>query len=94
MQDGTCDVPRRLSAYWFVWLGSTNLQLHYLHSLVIFYRCHLNQLVTVKSDFFFLVPRMWAIIGYRADAANKRIWADEILHVCEVSMMCLPDLPS
>ena len=58
-----------------------------------FYRCHLHQLVTVKSDFF-LVPRMWAIIGYRADATNKRKWADEKLHVCEVSMMCLPDLPS
>ena len=58
-----------------------------------FYRCHLHQLVTVKSDFF-LVPRMWAIIGYRADATNKWIWADEKLHVCEVSTTCLPDLPS
>ena len=50
-----------------------------------FYRCHLHQLVTV--------PRKWAIIGYRADATNKRIWADEKLEVCEVSTTCLPDPP-
>ena len=33
VQDGTCDVPRRLCILF--WLESTNLQLLYLHSLVI-----------------------------------------------------------
>ena len=50
-----------------------------------FYRCHLHQLVTVKPDFF-LVPKKSAIIRYRADATNERKWANEKLHVCEVSM--------
>ena len=39
------------------------------------------------------VPRNWAIIGYRADATDQRIWADEKLHVCEIATTCLPDPP-
>ena len=56
------------------------------------YRFHLYQLVTVKARLS-LVPRKWAIIEYRADAAHKRIWADEKLHVCEITTTCLPDPP-
>ena len=33
------------------------------------------------------------MIGYRADATNKWVAADEKLHVCDVST-CLPDPPS
>ena len=45
------------------------------------------------TDTFQVSVQNETIIGYRADATNKRIWADEKLYVCEITTTCLLEPP-